>query len=218
LQGKSLNHKKQSENYSDRKEELRGLFVLGLLAVMVAIKLQHEKDGIMISFGQISFNLIPILDITILLWSLYAFFMVVGLSNDVLGETVSEGFAMLAKTFLLFAFLLLALLSILLGYAAYQNRLLWSVGLILFLSLCVGIMSMIDSRRRKRRIRPSFNKCKQYLPVILMAILCLCLAAIMYIPDEQYIPLPFAIGSVVSVFLVLSIRKKKREAKQTSSS
>jgi len=40
-----------------RKEEIRGLFVLGLLAVLSSIRVQN--DEMMVSIGQISFNIIP---------------------------------------------------------------------------------------------------------------------------------------------------------------
>lgn len=74
------------EQSSDiKKEEIRGLFVLGLLAVLASVRLQY--NSLMVNIGQGSFNLLVFFDFTIVFWSLYAVFMVFGLSADMLGKT-----------------------------------------------------------------------------------------------------------------------------------
>jgi len=57
-----------------RREELRGLFTLGLLAILVVVRFQTEH--LMVKIGQSSLALIPFINFTIVTWSLYAFFMV----------------------------------------------------------------------------------------------------------------------------------------------
>src|SRR4030042_3355009 len=106
-----------------RTEEVRGLFVLGLLAIMIVVRYQNSK--LPVAIGSITFDLVPILDITIMLWSIYAFMMVLGLSGDVIGKPLADSFWEMAKTFLRFNFMLLAFLSTLLAYFAYPTRLPW---------------------------------------------------------------------------------------------
>ena len=60
-----INSKKEKE-----REELRGLFILGLLAVLITTKFQNEK--LMVTIGQFSTDLIPLINITITLWLFYA--------------------------------------------------------------------------------------------------------------------------------------------------
>jgi len=60
-----------------KREELRGLFVLGLLAILIVIRFQNEK--LMVTMGESSFDFIPLITITIVWWSMYALFMVLGL-------------------------------------------------------------------------------------------------------------------------------------------
>ena len=47
-----------------KREELRGIFALGLLAVLVVIRFQNEK--LMVTIGQSSFDFIPVINITII--------------------------------------------------------------------------------------------------------------------------------------------------------
>ena len=56
----------------DRKEEIRGLFVLGLLAVLASIRIQQPVLNIVLNDR--SYNVSPFLDITIFFGSAYAFF------------------------------------------------------------------------------------------------------------------------------------------------
>jgi len=90
--------RKKKDSDENRKEELRGLFTLGLLAVLVAVRLQNEK--LMVTIGQSSLDFIPFVNMTIIMWSLYAFFMILGLSDDVIGENLAEMFRRLSKLFL----------------------------------------------------------------------------------------------------------------------
>jgi len=104
-----LSKKKSSDD--TRKEEIRGLFVLGLLAVLSSIRIQNNE--MIVGIGQASFNIIPWIDITIVLWSFYAFFMVLGLSEDLIGKSISSSFREVSKTFLGLNYVLLVFLSLL---------------------------------------------------------------------------------------------------------
>ncbi|MFZ7133685.1 MAG: hypothetical protein ACOWWR_15160 [Eubacteriales bacterium] len=91
-----------------KNEELRGLFVFGLLAVLVSYRLKDEN--ILFTLGQSEFSLIPILDVTIIMWSMYAFFMVVALSGQELGENVAKVFRNYSSLILKVSFITLAML------------------------------------------------------------------------------------------------------------
>jgi hypothetical protein len=103
----------------DRKEEVRGLFVLGLLAVFASIRVQYSS--FMVQFGQLSLDIIPLLNVIVVLWSLYAFFMVLGLSEDIIGKIAAEAFRQNSKTFLLYNFLLLGVLVAIFGIVGFPH-------------------------------------------------------------------------------------------------
>ena len=188
-----------------RNEEIRGLFVLGLLAVMVTVRIQTST--IPITLGQLSFDLIPWLDITISLWSLYAFFMVLGLSEDIIGKTVSKMFAETAKSFLRMNFVLLAFISLLLGHYAYPTRLPWVFYLIMAIFLCALAVGIRDVLRNPPRLNLK-SRMRANLPIAVFLGLVFCVYAIMYLP-EQYIQISFILGVIlVVVYFVLKERQK----------
>ena len=189
-----------------RTEEVRGLFVLGLLAIMIVVR--YQNSTLPIAIGSTTFDLVPILDITIMLWSLYAFMMVLGLSGDVIGKALADSFWELATTFLRFNFMLLALLSTLLAYLAYPTRSPWIFGIIFAAIVFGGIKWLIDLQKKplhfelKKRIKANFS----FLSGLMLLV---SITAILYLPDayEQYIVLPFII-SLIAIGLYYLTRKK----------
>jgi hypothetical protein len=82
--GRKLSEKKTLKDKL-RIEEIRGVFVLGLLAVLVSIRFGYKE--LLIYVGEPYFNLISgLIDITIVFWFLYAYLMVLGISEDVIGK------------------------------------------------------------------------------------------------------------------------------------
>lgn len=199
--------KKKSSNAGFRKEEIRGLFVLGLLAVLSSIRVQNET--MMVSIGQISINIIPFLDITIILWSFYAFFMVFGLSEDMIGRTASNVFREAAKAFLYFNFLILAFLSLLLGYFGYPTRLPWALGLLSILILYALVVKLREIRRRKSIKFNLKEIIKSNLSPLLSIVTILCFAMIMFSAYEQYV-IPFFVIGCVTIVIWLFVSEKKR--------
>ena len=204
-----MSREKSSSNF--RKEEIRGLFVLGLLAVLASIKVQSDK--IVVTIGQMTVDIIPMLDITIILWSLYAMFMVFGLSEDMLGETTANIFRETAKMFLYFNFLVLGVLSFMLGLFAFPNRLPWALGLISLLLLYLGfekLKELIKLRKFRKSLKLNLKKWAESNLRFLSALLILiCFVFIMFISDEQYIFPFFIIGCVGIVIFIMAIRKEK---------
>jgi hypothetical protein len=118
---------------SFRKEELRGLFSLGLLAVAAAIRIQNIQINLVI--GETTHNVTPFFDVTIILWSFYAFFMVLGLSDDIIGIKASQMFRSMSIYYLYFSFIILGFLASILFYELYPTRMPW---VLLFLFLAFG--------------------------------------------------------------------------------
>jgi len=81
-----------------RVEEIRGTFILGLLAILIAFRFKYE--ALPIRIGQYSYDFIRLVDITILLWFFYAVSMILGVSEDILGKKWSERFQNLSKSLL----------------------------------------------------------------------------------------------------------------------
>jgi hypothetical protein len=80
-----------------RIEEIRGVFILGLLAILVSIRFKYEEFPVHI--GQFSFNLIGLVDITIGFWILYAYFMILGISEDIIGKKILRTISRFIKIF-----------------------------------------------------------------------------------------------------------------------
>jgi len=91
-------NKNESPRDELRSEELRGLFILGLLAILVSYRVQNER--IIVTIRRVNFNIIPLLDITIIFWVSYAFLMVVGVLEDIVGKTISRVFREFSVLFL----------------------------------------------------------------------------------------------------------------------
>jgi hypothetical protein len=116
------------ESETEKNEQIRAIFVLGLLAVLASIRTQNAT--IMANIGKEPFNIIPIIDVMILLMSFYSLFMIFGYSKDMMGENIASFFKDTARIFLIMNFLILLTIGVLLAIAYYQNRLLWFLGLL----------------------------------------------------------------------------------------
>lgn len=65
-----------------RREELRGLFIFGVLASLLAGR--EYYTAVKIPFGTLEIDAIYFADLILLLWGAYAFFMALSISDDVL--------------------------------------------------------------------------------------------------------------------------------------
>jgi len=118
--------------FVDRTEEIRALFIFGLLAVLASFRVS-SASSLEVVFPYGPYNLLPIFDEIIVLWSLYAFFMVLGLSKDSIGITAATVFRRSSKLFLQLSFIFLAIILLPVGFVAYGFR----FGLMLLLIVVV---------------------------------------------------------------------------------
>ena len=202
----------ESEKADYKREELRGLFTLGLLAVLVAIRFQNEK--LMVTVGQISFDIIPWINITIGLWAFYAFFMVLGLSDDVVGKTLAETFKHFSKLFLQIYFVWSGFLGTLYFILGFPTRSLWILGLIGFSFLFVILLSL--RKIKFRSLKEIWKKSKitklDLLERAFLISFLICVTVLMYYPDERYLIVFFILG--LGSFIVFGLVREK-QLKQT---
>jgi len=191
------------------REQIRGLFVLGLLAVLIVVRYQTEK--LMVTIGQSSVDFIPVINLTITLLSLYAFFMILGVSDDVIGKSSAEMFRNLAKYCLKLDFILSAFLGILYFISGYSIRALWIIALIGSSILVTFILSLRKIKFKKIWKRPEINR----LRLLKMFFICLCLISVtllFFYPEEQYFVIFFVLG--FGSFLVFALAKEKQSKKR----
>ncbi len=194
-----------------KNEEIRGLFVLGLLAVLTSVRVQYSKMEVTI--GQSTFDVVPFFDLTILFWSFYAFFMVFGLSEDMLGRDLAKICRAMATAFLQFDFLALSLLGLLFGYYAYPSRFPYALGL-LGLSAILVFYSKFRMREKKP-IKIKFRKLlKANLPPLLGVIIFFSFMFIMLSANERFVIPSFVVGFVAILVLFIIGDRTKTKPKQ----
>jgi hypothetical protein len=89
-----------------KTEEIRGMFVLGVLAILLALVSQPSL-GLL---GKLPLEVVAILYIVMLYWGLYAFFIAIGLSSDILNVGLSQWAAWIGHS--LFQFSVIASIAI----------------------------------------------------------------------------------------------------------
>ena len=160
------------------------------------------------TIGQISFDLVSSLDIIIVLWSFYAFFMVLALSKDFLGEIASNIFREISTAFLQFNFIALAALSLALAYYAFPTRLPWALGLLLLLFGYGAIKKL-----RKLHARSAKFNFKKMIQSNLLSfstmVLFFCIVLILFGSDERFLLPSFIIGCIAIAIYIARKEKLK---------
>ena len=202
--------KKEQEPEDYKSEEIRGIFVLGLLAVLAAIRIQNRQMIVMI--GQLTFDVAIFLDVTILFWSLYAFFMVLGLSKDIVGRNLSENFRGVAKACLTMDFVLMAMFTSLFGYYAYPTRVPWALGLFAILVGYIVVKKFSDVRKKSVKIDLKKTVLGLLMPVLTL-ILTLSFMTVMFVNIEVWVVPSFVVG-VVSILLLIGVGEWRQHNKK----
>ena len=141
----------KSEDY--RIHELRGLYVLGVIAVLATIRLNVGENQILVYVFGNSVDLITYIDPILVFWSFYAIMMVFGLSKDIFGHPLSEAIIEGSRTILAISLYLLAGLFIITILGIFWNQLIfWCILFLLFLLFTPAIHKKIRSIRIPRFI------------------------------------------------------------------
>lgn len=189
----------EEEAKDRRNEEIRALFVLGLLAVLASIRTQNPE--LTVTIGQVTIPIIPIIDIMLILWSFYALFMVIGFSEDMFGKMVAKSFRYYAKLFLALNFVILVAISFLYALAVYQNRFLWAIGLFA-IPLAYYFYDKFKKMKKNAYRFGSNLTMKDIVSVVSAFGLVACFWLIFQYPSEQLIPIFFVVGAI---FMILSL-------------
>ena len=169
----------------------------------------------------------PILDGIIGLWSLYAFFMVVGLSGDVIGKNIANVFREASTVFLQYSYFLLVLFLFPAGFVAYAERFVLMLFLIILL-LAVGFVlyrkdkpSSIRKKSKASAEKKSWNL-KKHIPFIVGFIFLLSTYAMLNYPKTGVAPFDSTVIAyivcAVSVTILLFLRKQKENDNDTYTS
>jgi hypothetical protein len=206
----------QSEKVS-RNEEIRAIFIFGLLAVFAYVKIQYPT--LTLTYPNGSINLIFLIDIIIIFWSLYAFFMVLGLSEDTIGKSFAYMFRELSKLFLQVCFILLGVISFIFGFTVYDLRFLLG----LFVILTALVVYVYLTKRPKFSLRlSSLRDTKQYfrsvktrknLRLILGLSFSFSVVVVLQYPkswfESTFVVLAAFVVAVVAVSLIIAFEKSK---------
>lgn len=138
---------KKIDSEEMRREEIRGLFTLGLMAVLVAARLSFNSEGV-IKWGM--FQNVPVtgmIDTILIAWGLYAFFMVFGFSTHAFSLETCKKLRDLGRACL---FLSLALLILFIVIIAIEN-LTVSFYLTIIIAIVFALSRIYDKIRQKFR-------------------------------------------------------------------
>ena len=150
----------QSEKVN-QNEEIRAIFIFGLLAVFAYVKIQYPT--LTLTYQNGSIDLAYVIDIIIIFWSLYAFFMVLGLSEDAIGKSLAYMFRRLSKLFLQICFILLGVFSLIFGFIVYDLKFL--LGLFIILTALV-VYVYLDKRPKFSLRWSSLKDTKEYFKIL----------------------------------------------------
>ncbi len=205
-----------------RREEIRGLFALGLLAVVASIRIQNSQ--IVYTFNNNKYDVTIFFDVTLLMWSLYAFFMVVGLSEDILGQKTSQSFRSLSTYYLFFSFIIIGVLACWLFYSMYPSRAPWLLLFVLALGgyfaikkASLGARGLIRERKSlsselKVAIINNLRKLKKTSYQFLLSAATLCYLLVIFGSTEEIVVPSAIIGSIFLVCFLL-VRDLLNESK-----
>jgi hypothetical protein len=94
----------ETENKRMRREEIRGIFTLGLMAILITLRVSQHEITLEI-MGQV-YIFTEIIDVTLICWGIYAFAMMIWLSPEIFPKNVCDFSYMMGILFLLLSFIL----------------------------------------------------------------------------------------------------------------
>ena len=209
--------------FSLDRENIRGLFTLGLLAIVATVRAQFQSTAITWAVNGKSYDVTIFFDVMIILWAFYAFFMVLGLSDDIIGEKAAKLLRRNSRFYLYFSYFLLGYLAIMFYYSIYPLQ---AIGLALFAAslltywLFKGLWAVHKKISKQTKPRLPFRKrlivylkseWYQFLGSIALTCLMLVVGGT---HNELVIP-----SSIIGSFFMFAflVMRDKRKAKLSSS-
>ena len=112
-----------------KREEIRGLFTLSLLALLIIIRTSYDKLGLQeiivlkipfIAGAFLELNLLECIDLIIFCWMVYAILMILSFSDDLISSTrIRDVFRLFGLAFLVIGPIMLTLLFFIVLTSAY---------------------------------------------------------------------------------------------------
>lgn len=119
------------------REQNRGLFAIGLLAVLISFKIQGQP----VIFMEV--DLMPFINMNIFFWIVYGFCMIISFTDDLLPIEITSFFYGIGTIFLHFSNALFILLAIFFSFLLHPERSDYSLSLILLqIYLLLGVLSI----------------------------------------------------------------------------
>ena len=205
-----------------RGEEARGFFVLGLLAVVATIRIQFLNGVITILINGTQYIITPFFDAMIILWSLYAFFMVLGISDDIIGEKASNGFRRISIYYLNISFLILGIMAVAFYYTVYPLQ---AIGLsvfavALFIYWLAKQIHLLKKKASEKGLslkslpRKSIDYLKSEWYQFLGSVAFVCLLLVLFGTHNEFIIPSSIIGSIFLIlFLIMRQRMMQKRKK-----
>jgi hypothetical protein len=143
-----------------RTEEIRAIFIFGLLAVFAYVKTQYPTLELVYTNGSV--DIVPLVNILMILWSVYALFMVLGLSRDTIGK-MAPIFKNLSRVFLQYSYFLLAIFGLLYGLVIYGYRIL-PLLLIIGVTIVTALLFYLKEKTKHKHLNKKieFGDFKKY--------------------------------------------------------
>jgi len=147
-------------NQNMKREEIRGLFTLGLMAILVTLRLNLPYNYA-ITIGELkNYQVCPTIDSVLVTWGLYAFFMIFAYSSDLFSPKTCNRIKKIGQACLGASILILSLVAILV--IAVNIKTSFYIGLyIAFVYLVWEIYSAHEKIYDK--MKKNYNKIKKKL-------------------------------------------------------
>jgi hypothetical protein len=198
------------------REEIRGLFTLGLLAVVTSIRIQYLDKLMTISINERIVDLTSVFDLIIVLWSLYAFLMVLGVSDDMLGEKEARFLRMISRYYLFFSYFVIGFDLIDVYYSLYPLQ---SMGITIIMISVIAYWLLkriilfrkdVTDRRYSRKLL--LTKTKNYLISnwygLFLSLFMVCFLIVVAGTHDEFVIPSAIIGSVFLVFYLFQRDRK----------
>jgi hypothetical protein len=179
-------------------EEVRGIFVLGLIAVIATVR-YAVGNSYNVPLGSIYIDIVPVLNIILFTWSAYAFLVVLGLSITQFSQVVL-GYARILLVLGLALTLIVFGIYCLVGFAPYSLYL--STLLVAYALLGLPRYLVYAFKKQIRITKPTIESASGF--ILVLSVLLEGLFLITKPAELVYAQIPLVMGLIAIVVIALS--------------
>ena len=175
------------------------------------------------------YNITIFFDAMLSLWSLYAFFMILGLSSDIMGTKTAKTFRRVSRSYLYLSFCLLGMLAFILYYSVFQIQ---AIGLLVLFSSWLLFWSGkkvylwikkthelgLSSKSEFSNLFKKFgrNAKKEWYQFLFSGFL-VCFMLVVAGTHEEFVIPSSVIGSIFLILFLWMRERRKQKGEDTSS-